>query len=76
MSSIVTQMLVAEKYGARLNVDQLASLLGLSKGAVYNQISADTFPVPTYIDSGKRWADFRDVAEHLDACRDRARSRQ
>lgn len=69
MSSLVTQMIVAEKYGPRLGVEQLASVLGLSKGAVYNQLSAGTLAVPTYVDCGKRWADYRDVAEHLDRCR-------
>lgn len=72
MSSLVTQMIIAEKYGPRLSIEQLAQVLGLSKGAVYNQISGGTFPIPTYIDSGKRWADYRDVAAHLDNCREDA----
>ena len=46
MSSLVTQMIIAEKYGPRLSVEQLASVMGLSKGAVYNQVSAGTFPGP------------------------------
>lgn len=70
--SLMTQALVAEKYGLRLGVGQLAEVLGLSKGAIYNQLSANSFPVPTYIDGGKRWADYRDVAAHMDACRERA----
>ena len=74
MSSIVTQMIVAERYGVRLSIEQLASVLGISKGTVYNQLSAETFAIPTYLDNGKRFADYRDVAEHLDACRDRARA--
>lgn len=71
--SLVTQMIVAEKYGARLNVEQLADVLGLTKVAIYNQISGDKFPIPTYKDAGKTFADYRDVAEYLDACRERAR---
>ncbi len=67
--SLVTQAFVFERYGPRLNVDQLAEVLGLSKGAIYNQVSAGTLAVKTYLDSGKRFADYRDVAEHLDACR-------
>lgn len=74
MSSLVTQMIVAEKYGPRLNIEQLADVLGISKGAVYNQISANTFPITTYLDVGKRWADYRDVAEHLDRCRAAAKA--
>ena len=74
MSSLVTQMIVAEKYGLRLSIEQLASVLGISKGTVYNQLSSETFPVTTYLDSGKRWADYRYVAEYLDCCRDRAKA--
>ena len=49
-------------------------MLGISKGTVYNQLSAETFPVPTYLDGTKRWADYRDVAEYLDACRPKAKA--
>ena len=72
MSSLITQLVLVERYGPRLSVDQLSELLGLSKGSIYNQISAETFPISTYVDGGKRWADFRDVAEHIDDCRTRA----
>ncbi len=74
MSSLVTQMIVAEKYGPRLGIEDLAKVMSLTKGAVYNQISAGTFPITTYVDGGKRWADYRDVAQHLDDCRERAKA--
>lgn len=67
--SLITQAFIVERYGLRLNIEQLAEVLGISKGAVYNQISAGTCPVKTYIDGGKRWADYRDVAKHIDECR-------
>ena len=67
--SLVSQALVFERYGARLNVEQLAEVLGVTKGALYNQFSAGTCPVKTYVDQAKRWADFRDVAAYLDAMR-------
>lgn len=73
MSSLVVQMILIENYGPRLSIEQLARVLGLSKGAIYNQISANVFPITTYVDSGKRWADFRDVAEHLERCRVQAK---
>ncbi len=68
-TSLVTQMFIAEKYGLRLNVEQLASILGISSGTVLNRISANTLNIPTYIDNGKRYADFRDVAKHFDSIR-------
>jgi hypothetical protein len=66
--SLVTQAFVVEKYGIRLNTEQLAEVLGITKPALYNQISAGTCAVPTYVDGGKRWADYRAVAQHLDDC--------
>lgn len=71
--SVLMQFLVAEKYGPRLNMDQLAELLGIARGTLHNQVSAGKFPIATYLDQGRRWADCRDVAAHLDACRERAR---
>lgn len=70
--SLITQAFVVERYGLRLNVEQLAQVLGITKGALYNQVSAGTCPVKTYLDGGKRYADYQHVAEHLDACRELA----
>ena len=64
--SLITQAFIVERYGLRLNVEQLADVLGLSKAAIYNQVSAGSCPVVTYLDGGKRWADYREVARHLD----------
>ena len=58
-------------YGVRLNMAQLAEVLGKSISTIRNNISAGTLKVPTYVD-GQRWADARDVAAHLDSCRDHA----
>lgn len=70
--SLFTQALVAEKYGVRVGVEDLSKLLGISKGTAYNQLSAGSFPIKTYIDGGKRYADYRDIAEHIDKCRETA----
>lgn len=67
--SLLTQAYLLEKFGPRLTIEQLSQVLGLAKGSIYNQISAQTFPIPTYVDASKRWADYRDVAFYLDACR-------
>jgi predicted DNA-binding transcriptional regulator AlpA len=71
--SLLTQAWLLEKYGARLTLDQLADALAMSKNTIYNQVSQGTFPVRTYLD-GKRYADYRDVAEHFDRCRSSAAS--
>ena len=70
--SLLTQALVVERYGLRLTVEKIAEVLGVTKGTLYNQFSAGTCPIPTYLDQGKRYADYRDVADYLDQCRQRA----
>lgn len=72
--SLVTMMLVAERYGTRVSVPNLAKELGLAVGTVNNQISAGIFPVPTYKDTGGRFADYRDLALYIDKCRQLARA--
>lgn len=67
--SLITQAFIVEKYGLRLNAEQIADVLGITKAALYNQISSNTCPVKTYIDAGKRWADYRDVATYFDEVR-------
>lgn len=68
--SLITQAFIVDRYGLRLNAEQLADVLGITKAALYNQISSKACPVRTYLDGGKRYADCRDVAEHLDRMRE------
>lgn len=70
--SLITQAFVVERYGLRLDMKQLAEVLGIKPGTLANWISAGACPVKTYLDGGKRWADYQHVAEHLDACRETA----
>ena len=72
MSSLMTQAIVAETYGLRLTMDQLAKALGIARNTIYNNVAKGTFNLPTYLDGGQRWADYRDVAAYLDAGRGRA----
>lgn len=50
-------------------MEQLAEVLVVSKGTLFNQMTAGTCGVKTYLDGGKRFADYRDVAEYLDYVR-------
>lgn len=70
--SLMTQGYLLEKYGPRLSVDDLCSVLGLTKSTINNQISAQAFPIPTYREFGRRWADYRDVDAYLERCRELA----
>lgn len=72
--SLLTQAYLLDHYGLRLTVDQLAGVLHMARNTVYNQVANGTFSVPTYVDGGKRFADYRDVATYLDDCRQRARA--
>ena len=72
MSSILSQLILAEKYGLRLDMEQLAAALGREKATIMNQVSAKTLGIRTYMDAGKRWADVRDVAAHFDRMREAA----
>ena len=71
--SILTQMVLIEKHGLRVDLEALAGILDMKPSTIRNQISAHVFQLPTYTDGGKRWADVRDVAEYLDSCRQQAR---
>ncbi len=68
--SLMTQAWLLDKYGPRLNVDNLAEVLGMARATINNEISDGSFPVPTYRAHGKRWADYRDVDAYLDRCRE------
>lgn len=70
--SLLTHAYLLDRYGLRISIDQLTDILNLKCGTIYNQISAQTFPIRTYTDGGKRFADYRDVATYLDECRQRA----
>lgn len=56
----------------RLNLEEVAAELGLAKNTLYNLIAAEDFPVPTYLDGKRRYADVRDVGEYLDRMREAA----
>lgn len=68
--SLMTQAWILDKYGPRLSVEQLAEILCISRSTINNQICQNVFPVATYREVGKRWADYRDVDAYLDRCRE------
>ena len=71
--SILTQMVLIEKYGLRVDLDRLAVILETTPANLRRKISESTLDIPTYVDGGKRWADVRDVADYLDHLRQEAR---
>lgn len=71
--SILTQMVLIEKYGLRVDLEQLATILDVIPPTIRRKISESSFEIPTYLDGGKRWADIRDVANYFDQRREEAR---
>ena len=71
--SLLSQMVLIEKHGLRVDLEALADILDTSAANLRRRISEGTLTIPTYMDGGKRWADTRDVADYFDAMRQTAR---
>ena len=72
---LLTQAYILEKFGPRLTMAQLATLLCLSEGTIRNQVSAECFPIPTYKEGAGRFAAYDAVADYLDAMSEKARAK-
>jgi hypothetical protein len=70
---LLTQAFILEKFGPRMTMAQLATLLCMSEGTIRNQVSAETFPIPTYKEGAARYAAYDAVADYLDAMSQKAR---
>lgn len=73
MSDFLTHAWLLEKHGPRLGLAELADVMRMTRGGISNAISAGHFPIPTYTDAGRRYADAADVATHLAKCRQTAK---
>lgn len=65
-------LLMAQYQKIRVTPEELADILGIAVNTIYNQISAGSFPIPTYKEGKSRYADIRDVGAYLDKCRQAA----
>lgn len=64
--SYLRQAYILDTYGMRLTMEQVAHAIGLATNTVYNKIAQGKLKIPTYLDDGKRWADFSAVASYLE----------
>lgn len=71
--SLLAQAYLIERYGLRLDLEQLAQVFDCTNISLRRRISEGSLGIPTYMDGKKRYADVRDVAAYLDAKRDEAR---
>jgi DNA-directed RNA polymerase specialized sigma24 family protein len=67
--SLIQLAYLIEHYGLRLNMDQLAQVLGIEKQTVMHRVSKGALGIPTYVDGKHRYADARDVAAYFDSMR-------
>jgi hypothetical protein len=67
--SLMTQAYILEKYGPRLNAEQIAEVIGITVTALHTQRSKGVLGVRTYREGGRVWADYRDVASFFDEVR-------
>ena len=58
--SLLTQAYLLERYGPRLSLDDLVETLDVAKNTIYNQRAQKAFPVKTYIEGNKVYADYDD----------------
>lgn len=71
--SLLTQAYILERYGLRLGAEQIAQVMGITVPAVHTARSRGTLELKCYVDGGKLWADYRDVADYFDRAREGAR---
>lgn len=67
--SLATQMLIAERFGLLLGVEQLAAVLGYESRYVQNLIYAGKLPIPTTKVGARTVAHYADVAAYVDSLR-------
>jgi hypothetical protein len=68
--------MIADRYGIRLTIEQLAQLLDITPHTVYNLVALGEFPIPTYKEGKRRFASYDAVADYLDAKADEAAAKQ
>lgn len=54
--SLLTQMVLIEKYGLRVDLDRLAEILETTSPNIRRKISDNSFLIPTYIDAARSQA--------------------
>ncbi len=72
-ATFTAAMALMLKYGhLRLTLEEIAAELNIARNTAYNLLAAGNFPVPTYLEGNRRYADVRDVGAYLDQRRDEA----
>lgn len=64
--TLMTRAALIDKYGLRLTMEQLAEVLGMHPGTVYNQLNKGELKIRTYRERGRRYASYEAVAEYFD----------
>ena len=75
MNTLMTRAAIIDRYGLRLNIDQLSQVLGLRPQTVYNLIAKGELPIRTYREGSRRYASYEAVAEYLDGMDELAKTK-
>ena len=67
MKGLTTRAMIADRYGMRLSMQQVAEILDLTPNTVYNMIVSGELPIRTYKEGKRRFASYEAVADYLDA---------
>jgi hypothetical protein len=68
-----TEQYLLDTVGVKIPFSKVAAIVGLKPSTARNQASSGAFPIKTYMDCNRRYADFRDVAAYLDKQRESAK---
>ena len=68
--SLATQMMIADRYGVLLDIEDLADLLGYEPRYIQNLIYSDKLGIPTSKIGARTVAHYADVAAYVDSIRD------
>jgi len=72
---LATRAMIVDRWGLRLTMEQVAEVLNLAHGTVYNMIADGSLPIRTYKEGKRRFASYEAVADYLDAMDEQAKKK-
>lgn len=72
--TLATAMLIFDRYGPLLGLDELERITGYTKGTIENMIARGDFEIPTAKRGRRTVAHYMDVADWIDRMRSTAAS--
>lgn len=70
--TLMTRAYLLDKYGMRLSMEELAEVMDLKPGTVYNMLAKGELKIRTYKEGIRRYAPYDAVADYFDGKADSA----